>query len=160
MDVLLDELSQTRAMSLDPTNMFHLKMDDYPPHILPLYYLTNGTHKSYGLFFCYFADENIPPKVELIQWIRLNPYFESRTVLDRRYVLSLLRKSRDSVTGWCYSRSTKDIIDDKIEYQVDCLSYIMRKNMFARRIQRAWRECISNPNYAMCRRRLLQEFSS
>lgn len=33
-----------------------------------------------------------------------------------------------------------------------------RKHSVAKKIQRAWRKAISDPSYAMCRKRLLQEF--
>jgi hypothetical protein len=34
----------------------------------------------------------------------------------------------------------------------------IEKSIKARRIQQKWRECISNPNYLACRRRLVHEF--
>ena len=40
------------------------------------------------------------------------------------------------------------------------LPYDSRKEKAAIRIQRVWRECISNPSYLICRKRLLDEFNS
>jgi hypothetical protein len=35
----------------------------------------------------------------------------------------------------------------------------IRRNMSARTVQRQFRECMSNPGYALCKRRLLREFA-
>lgn len=43
-------------------------------------------------------------------------------------------------------------------YDSDVFDYIKKYNM-AKRIQRQWRHCISNPKYLMCRKRLLTELS-
>lgn len=38
------------------------------------------------------------------------------------------------------------------------LTRFMRANAFARRIQRAWRRCISDPEYNICKKRLMKEY--
>jgi hypothetical protein len=40
------------------------------------------------------------------------------------------------------------------------LPFDARKDKYAIHIQRAWRRCISNPSYKVCRKRLLDEFDN
>lgn len=43
----------------------------------------------------------------------------------------------------------------RIEHKLETL----RRNMYARRIQRVWRRCVSNPEYKVCRNRLMREYN-
>lgn len=51
--------------------------------------------------------------------------------------------------------------EDKTAFVKGILEKIMnlKRQSAARRIQKCWRESISNPYYYMCRKRLLQEFT-
>ena len=44
-------------------------------------------------------------------------------------------------------------------YKLD-LTKFLRVHSSARRIQRAWRRCISDPSYQVCKKRLLNEFNN
>lgn len=47
----------------------------------------------------------------------------------------------------------------KCVYKLD-LTKFLRVHSSARKIQRAWRRCVSDPNYTVCKKRLLNEFNN
>lgn len=69
----------------------------------------------------------------------------------------------DTYTGAC--SDLKKLYDEndlktmKIIHAPDIqLPFDVRKDKAAIRIQRAWRACINNPSYSLCKKRLLNEF--
>ena len=83
-----------------------------------------------------------------------------RVILDDTW----FRKNERLFRGW----ETK-IIPSSSSYTWIFVYYMMKRiekrltrvyeSIHARKIQRAWRRCISDPNYQVCKRRLVREFS-
>ena len=51
-----------------------------------------------------------------------------------------------------------DVTENAGLSEADLATRCTRKERYAKRIQRAWRNVISNPNYVLCRKRLMNEF--
>lgn len=76
------------------------------------------------------------------------------TVFDKiKYIKKAIKNTTNNY--YCINRASMYLIDI-----LNKLSYAIYNRRCIHRIQAAWRLCISNPEYKICRKRLLEEFNS
>lgn len=78
----------------------------------------------------------------------------------RCYSFDKQRREFEENTGYYIGTLTPYLLDKKTNTrdQLYHAYHDAKKRSCVRRIQRAWRRCIANPTYAICKKRLMSEF--
>lgn len=95
----------------------------------------------------------------------LYEYDKIRYNVDKKFVLNILKKCLKTCKNTeiiIFNRyyTTEEFINFKINELLYDITADMRYKYSARKIQRIWRDHITNPAYNICKRRLLNEFNS
>ena len=106
--------------------------------------------KRWDLWFTIEASQASLADADMVQHMMVDTAFRN---------VPHIRNSLGRITS--YLEVTKKYTTDRLETAINCLlaqATDARREMSARVIQRAWRNCIANPQFLVCVRRLQREF--
>jgi hypothetical protein len=97
------------------------------------------------------------PFMESYQWFentwKTKGLVMSSMVIERGHLIDIFNRCMDNYKRPSYITADLDAWKTQLVFER------LRRNVAARIVQRQFRECMSNPGYALCRRRLLREFA-